>query len=520
MRPGVPVLFSLVIFTAIASLSSEAIEPNALTFALSPITSTIVYHPPAPEPNPSRAPIDPIFATPNGRKIAVADVNGDGLVDIVLTPSYGRYKPKLTVQIWLNQGGGRFADGTAETIENGPVEVGTAWSYIADFNRDGRNDIFLADYGLEDKLPTQGFDGGHNHFLASQPNGKLRDVSATALPEDPAANNHPSNMADLNGDGAMDMLLQRLGGLAVPGTGTTLVYNDGTGRFSQTTRGLPREIAYLPTAEASMVPDRQAAGTVGACDFDGNGRTDLVTASYTNAFYPRNVRMFEHSADGRFTERFRMPLPTQIVDLAAQRTNLKVGAAGLWCQDLNGDGLGDVAIHWETDTSTTYIQFLRNAGGFRFEDVTLDWFGKWETHYSVRNTDRPTMGLTFRDINGDGTPDFVPLTQGSFEPAHLFTLPFAYLNDGTGHFSPLTYRPTNASVTAADLGRSIGCPSFCNLYPLLFDATGDGLTDLVLIDTWTLHSTDAPIREDRILVHTLTGQHNRATAAGGRVRPR
>jgi hypothetical protein len=499
----------------LVSGSAAALEPNTLTFALTPVTSTIVFHPPAPEPNPSRAAIDPNFSIGNGRKIAIGDFNGDGLKDMVIGPSYGRFKPKLTLQFWINQGAGRFAD-AADTVENGPVEIGATWPLIADFNRDGRDDIFVVDYGLEDKLPTQGFDGGKNHILLSQPSGRLRDLSSTNLPDEPSANNHPSNMADLNGDGAMDVLLQRLGGLVVPGQGTALKMNDGSGKFIETIKGLPRQIAYLPRTEANTVPDRQAAGTVGACDLDGNGRNDLVTASYTNQSFARNVRMFEQSADGTFTERFKTPLPQEIIDAAAQRTSLGVGAAGIVCADLNGDRLGDVIVHWETDTNTTYIQFLKNAGGWRFEDVTLDWFGRWETHYAVRNTERGLAGVSAYDVNGDGTLDFVPKTWGAFEPTLLFTTPFAYLNDGTGKLTPLTYRGTNPSVTAAMLGSAIGCPGFCSLYPLLFDATGDGKTDLVLLDVWTYRSSDAPVREDRVLVHVLAGEHNVSGAAKSR----
>jgi hypothetical protein len=342
--------------------------------------------------------------------------------------------------------------------------------------------------------------------LLSQPNGRLRDVSSTMLVDNPVAYTHPSNMADLNGDGAMDMVLQRLGGPRLAALGTTLVFNDGSGKMTESIRGLPREIAYLPKAEAQAVTDRQAAGTAAACDFDNNGRVDLVSASYTNANYARNVRMFQQAADGQFTEKFRIAIPPEIVQLAASKNANAVGAAGIVCQDLNGDHLGDVVVQWETDNGPGFIQFLRNAGGFRFEDVTLDWFGSWDSNYQVRNQTRSLMGLAFYDINGDSTPDFVPKTQGSLEPTHLWDGGFAYLNDGTGHLTKFAYRGTNPSTTAADLGRAIGCPSFCTLRPLLFYATGDGPTVLVLIDTWTLKSTDAPTREDRVLVHVLEGR--------------
>lgn len=491
-------------------VSSQGVDVPTLTFGLTPTTSTINYSAPLPYPNPYRAAPETAFSLWSGRMYTVADFNNDGLQDIAITPGYLSYQPMLTVQFWLNQGGGRFADGTADILDGPPVEfAGT--SYAADFNRDGQTDLFLAGYGLEDKPSTVGFDGDHSRVLLSQPTGRLKEMSATHLPDDPVATNHPSNMADINGDGAMDMLLQRLGGIVTTGLqGTTLAINDGTGRFTQTTAGLPREIANMVRSEASRVPDRQFTGTVGACDMDGNGRVDLVTASYVNGTAARNVRVFEQSATAQFTERFRIPVPQAIVDLAAQRTTARVGAAGLTCTDMNGDGLGDVAVHWETFGAHTYIQFLKNVGGFRFEDVTLDWFGTWETFYPVRTGNAATAGLEFRDLNGDGTPDFYPKNQGQFEPQRLWDQPVAYLNDGTGHFRPLSYRPTNPSVTVNMLANAIGCQSFCGIRPMLFDATGDGVTDMVLIETWTLRNPGPPPQEGRVLIHVLDGSASRS----------
>jgi hypothetical protein len=496
------------IAAGVLSVSSRAQQTPTITFGLTPTTSTIAYHAESPQPNPLRPPQETAYSLWSGRAFTVADFNGDGLQDIAIAPTYLRYQPKLTFQFWINQGGGRFADKTSEVMDGPAVPIGGTTTYAADFNRDGRMDVFIGDSGLEDKTPTVGFDGGNNHVLLSQPGGRLKDVSSTSLPGDPAGTNHPSNLADINGDGAMDIVNQRLGGPATGtlGQGTSLIINDGSGRFTQTTRGLPREIAYMVRSEASAVPDRHAAGTVGACDFDRNGRADLVTASYTNVLYPRNVRMFEQNAAGEFTERFRTPLPPQIVELATQRTTNNVGAAGLVCADLDRDGLGDVAIHWETDTGFTYIQFLRNAGGFRFEDVTLNWFGAWETYYSVRGGSRAVGAIEFRDINGDGTLDFTPKNQGNYEPEQLWNGAFAYLNDGTGRFRPLQYRPTNPSATMADLARAIGCVGYCSIRPMLFDATGDGQTDLVLIETGSLRDQGPPQKEGRVLIHVLEGR--------------
>jgi hypothetical protein len=38
----------------------------------------------------------------------------------------------------------------------------------------------------------------------------------------------------------------------------------------------------------------------------------------------------------------------------------------------------------------------------------------------------------------------------------------------------------------------------------------------VLLDVWTYRSSDAPVREDRVLVHVLAGEHNVSGAAKSR----
>src|SRR5262249_45381577 len=69
--------------------------------------------------------------------VAVADVNNDGLPDVLLT-QYGGIK------LFLNLGGGRFEDVTAEAGLSNPL-----WAMSAaflDYDRDGRLDLVVANY--------------------------------------------------------------------------------------------------------------------------------------------------------------------------------------------------------------------------------------------------------------------------------------------------------------------------------------------------------------------------------------
>jgi hypothetical protein len=77
----------------------------------------------------------PTGARPYG--LAVADLNGDGLPDVVVTNQMDN-----TVGILLGLGGGAFAAQTTYAVGTGPTGV-----VIADFDRDGLLDIAIANTG-------------------------------------------------------------------------------------------------------------------------------------------------------------------------------------------------------------------------------------------------------------------------------------------------------------------------------------------------------------------------------------
>ena len=491
-------------FLVALTITGRAVDVPQPTFSSSPVRSTLTLALPAPVPNPYWPTPEFSYGLSNGRDVTIGDLDGDGLNDIIVKPMYLHFHPEMQPRFWINVGNGQFEDRTAALVDGAVPAVAVANStFVTDFNGDGRVDVFFVTFGLEDK-PVGGFDGGRNIVMLSQPDGRLKDTTATSLRINDVTTNHVSSMADVDGNGAMDVFIQRLGGSRVPGSGALLALNDGAGTFNETIRGLPREIAFLPTAQAGAVADRQAAGSTGACDLDGDRRTDIVTASYANNFYPKNVRVFQQSASSEFAERFRTPLPRGITDLAPGNTQL--GAAGIICGDLNGDARNDLGIHWETSVGgSNFIQLLRNDGSFQFTDVTLDWFGTWDSSYAARGRNRQINGFEFRDLNRDGVLDFVPKIGGAWSPDMLWAGGFASLNDGTGRLQPMRYRPDNPGGTAADLNRILGCVVYCTFTPLVFDATGDGVTDLVLIDGETMKSRDLPYREDRVVLYTFAG---------------
>ncbi len=77
---------------------------------------------------------------------AVADLNDDGHPDIVCANMQG-----MPVQVWINDGSGRFTDRTAEWIP--PLKVVSALHVVViDVNADGRPDIYVANHAGADRL--------------------------------------------------------------------------------------------------------------------------------------------------------------------------------------------------------------------------------------------------------------------------------------------------------------------------------------------------------------------------------
>jgi len=290
--------------------------------------------------------------------------------------------------------------------------------------------------------------------------------------------------------------------------------NDGKGRFTETTRGISPEIAYRLTVEPSGPGlDVQGTGSNGAFDLDGDGRPDLVTGSYSGPdplTNKRTLRFYRQSPDGSFLEASRQEVPSGIAGVGycggstADCGGRGLGVAGIKGADLNGDGRVDVVVYWE-GYGPGYIEILRNDGDFRFTDVTMDWFGTYDTAVIVNGLKWSAHQIELKDVNADGFVDVV--FQGFIETPGLLWNGggFAFLNDGTGHFKPWTYRTADPSATYDQLERALGNTSCDRDFdgPFLVDVTGDGVPDLVLRDKLSIFTPDVPHREETLILHVF-----------------
>jgi hypothetical protein len=354
----------------------------------------------------------------------VIDANNDGLEDLLMGPSNWSVEPELSLAIFVNQGGGKFVEDAAGVIDNVPL-VGflNHPTIVADFNGDGADDAFLVDQGLE--LGEPPFDGNQPKLLLSNGAGGLINASNTHLPPLETEFHHSASVGDIDGDSDLDILVVTLSEARV-----YILDNDGSGDFSLRTQGLPQD---LISEEAN-----QDIGALTLAYVNDDSLLDMVFGWYHNAPQIQTAVLLQDET-GNFNETQR---------LSDFSEKFEGGGIDLiLANDLDSDGDDDLI--GKIDESTLpgvegegkLAWFaLRNDNGV-YVDVTKTWLGSSIISDLVPNAN--IAGLYLQDINGDEHADLLFAHSGiRLDQLNHYLL----LNDGTGKFSPAG----NAAVNSTD----------------------------------------------------------------------
>jgi hypothetical protein len=173
-------------------------------------------------------------------------------------------------------------------------------------------------------------------------------------------------------------------------------------------------------------------------DFNGDGKLDLVTESYSSSFY-----IYLGNGDGTFRAPVAHAVTGQLEGVAAA--------------DLNGDNKTDLLVVTTTDQASTndLYAFLSNGDGtFSAGPVTYNIFDNPDGGGAI------PINLLAGDFNGDGKTD-VTATEGGAVGDAGYELEL-WLGDGTGNFK----------MSYSDGGQE-------NLELMGADLNGDGISDLV-----------------------------------------
>lgn len=385
----------------------------------------------------------------NGHGCAFLDYDGDGRLDVLLIGNSGP-------QLYHNNGDGTFRNVTAEVL---PKPVGSHFlgCSVADYDGDGRPDIFLTGYGCTALYHNQG-------------HGAFQDVTKGSGLEARGPYDWTTSVAwaDVDGDGRLDLYVCRyvvftpqskqlcafkaLDGSRVamscdpsqylPEKGS-LYHNDGKGRFRDVTAqaglsdahgcglgcqfcdfnndGLPdlyiandKQYAdlYVNTGGGKFknigIESGTALGADGSLgsgmgvdwgDYDNDGRFDLVTANYAGQpkglYHNSGSNTFVNSS---FTSGIGAP-------------TLRSLAFGATFVDVDNDGMLDIVFtngHVQSqvqrvESGATYLQgcqLLHNEGRGRFSDATSNAGPDFQRLILGR-------GIALGDYDGDGKLDLL-----------------------------------------------------------------------------------------------------------------
>jgi hypothetical protein len=314
-------------------------------------------------------------------ELATVDLNGDGLLDVVVADEiYNQIQPTPPMFL-LNKGGGKFVDATASLFDGSPPAA--QWDrqmVVADFNGDGRPDFFIADIGTDNTTINPGYPGAQNELILSEPGGKYRDATAN-LPQR-FTFTHSAAAADVNGDGAIDIFENNVGGLGRSHDQAEILLNDGGGHFtiaSDRLRNFPRDVYGNTHSYACAF-----------ADVNGDGHPDLIIGGGEST--NRSAVMLN---DGHGYFDFFEWLPPKLY--AANALVLSIAST-----DVNGDGAPDLLLA-ESQQNPYYVgskvQVLINDGQGHFSDETATRFP------NEPNAQSWPERLMLEDFNGDGRAD-------------------------------------------------------------------------------------------------------------------
>lgn len=238
-------------------------------------------------------------------KIAIGDVDGDTDPDVFLARAGQNTTSQGADLLLLNDGTGVLADAPAGALP--ALTEDSLGVTLFDLDNDGDLDVYLANFGVEDRLYLN--DGA----------GTFTDASALALPAGVTVGGATAVTAgDVNGDGFVDVIVANeglaAGGNPPAGEANYLLLNDGNGRLQDGSLLLPA--------------DADASFDVALVDVNGDNALDLFVANLRSV-----QRLYLNSGTGVFTDATAANFPA---------ANVSGDSFSLATGDFNGDRAIDV----------------------------------------------------------------------------------------------------------------------------------------------------------------------------------
>lgn len=198
----------------------------------------------------------PKMLSTEGPKLAIGDVNNDGLLDFFMGGAKGD-----TAKLFFQKANGHFIQKLQPAFVQDKDYEDVGAQFI-DVDNDGDLDLVIASGGNEEKigslytLPRLYLNDGKGNFKRTLKGWPIVFVNASCI-----------RACDFDGDGDMDIFI---GARNIPGMygispSSVLLMNNGNGNFTDVTQSIAPELKNI-----GMVTDAQWA------DIDGDGKKELV----------------------------------------------------------------------------------------------------------------------------------------------------------------------------------------------------------------------------------------------------
>jgi enediyne biosynthesis protein E4 len=360
-----------------------------------------------------------------GQGACVGDYDGDGRDDLFVT-YYGQNR------LYRNRGAGVFEDVTAAAgLINAPparTRWGTGCAFL-DYDRDGRLDLFVANYidldlataptpesglcrykAIQVACGPPGLTGGKNVLYHNRGDGTFEDVSEKAgITRASGTYGLGVSTLDFDNDGWVDVYV------ANDSNPSALYRNNHDGTFT--------DVAVASGCAYSQDGKPQAGMGVAIGDYDRNGTMDVFKTNFAGD----TSTLYANSGDGFCQDQ---------TFAAGLGINTRWLGWGTGFVDLDNDGWLDLFLangHVYPEvvrlkTEAAYKQrkvVYRNLGNGRFADVTAR-LGPPAT------TPKAARGAAFGDFDNDGRVD-VAIANVNDQPDL-----FRSMGDGTNHWVTLT----------------------------------------------------------------------------------
>ena len=322
-----------------------------------------------------------------GAGAAFLDYDQDGRLDVYLVNGWRLDGTKVVERgrngLYRQRPDGSFEDVTDAAGVGGEGEWGAGVA-VADYDNDGRPDLFVTNFG-------------RNLLYRNLGVGRFENVAARVGVEAPGWNTSAS-FFDADGDGWLDLYVARYIDCSLedvlqakPTLSWRGLEQVAVGPFGL--KGAPDR--FFRNVEGRFVDATDEAGmkdlalgfgfAVRAADFDDDGDLDVYVANDSDPNY-----LYRNDGGGRFKE---VAVPASC---AFDANGAAQASMGIATGDADGDGILDLfTTNFSEDFSTLY----KGAGGGFFEDVSRET-GVGPITY------RPlSWGTAFADFDNDGDLD-------------------------------------------------------------------------------------------------------------------